>query len=367
MLCAEMNRKLLVATSKGLVVWDRKGQKEWVVRDVHFQGFPVSVIYADTRHQVWWAGVSHRHWGQKLHRSFDEGKTWDEMPVPAYPDKAEWRPGKAAVLKKVWTISSAGPDKPEGLWVGTEPGGLFYSNDYGQSYTLVESLWNMPGRMDPTQWFGAGRDLPFIHSVVVDPADSDHVYIAVSCAGIFETTDGGATWAAKNKGLIAAYLPDPHAEQGHDPHLLLACTSHPNVLWQQNHCGVFRTENGGQHWSDVSDPGGYVHYGFALAVDESDPLSAWVIPAMSDDQRVPPNLALRVCRTRDGGKTWQSLTSGLPGECCFDIVFRHALARQGSCMAFGSTTGNLFFSDNDGDSWTCLSHVLGRVETVTFA
>lgn len=361
-----MKETLLVATSKGLVVWTQR-QGKWEVRDVHFLGFPVSVIFADERRDVWWAGVTHRHWGQKLHSSEDQGKTWREHSVPRYPAHAEWRPGKKAVLKKIWTLCGAGDDKKDGLWFGTEPGGLFYSPDYGDSFELVEGLWNLPGRMDPTQWFGAGRDLPFIHSVVVDPTNSDHVFIAVSCAGIFETWDGGHSWRARNKGLIAAYLPNPHAETGHDPHLLLTCRNHPEVLWQQNHCGVFRSEDGGENWSDVSDPAVHVNYGFALAVDPEDPLRAWVIPAINDDQRVAAGLALSVCRTEDGGRSWQVLKEGLPQDNCFDIVFRHALVREGQQMAFGSTTGNLYYSDNDGNSWICLSHVLARVESITFA
>lgn len=360
-----MKQTLLVATSKGLVVWNLR-QGSWVVERVDFQGFPVSVVFVDDRTGSWWVGISHRHWGQKLHRSDDRGASWIELEVPRYPDTAELRPGKRAVLKKIWTICGAGSDDPSGIWVGTEPGGLFYSPDYGQSFQLIEGLWNMPGRMDPTQWFGAGRDLPFLHSIVVDPTNSAHLYVAVSCAGIFETTDKGESWTARNNGLVAAYLPNPTAEVGHDPHRLLACRSHPEVLWQQNHCGVFRSEDGGRRWTDVSDADGIVHYGFALAVDDANPLRAWVIPAVSDDERVAAGLALSVCTTEDGGQSWRACRDGLPREYCFDIVFRHALTKDGPQMAFGSTTGNLYYSDNEGDSWNSLSHVLARVDALTF-
>ncbi len=359
-------RKILVGTTKGLVVFE-KNESGWEIGKVHFRGLPVSMVYVDERDNTWWAGLTHRHWGQKLHFSKNEGENWDTVPMPRYPDDAEYRPGKRAFLKKIWCMHHAGPDRPGGLWLGTEPGGLFYSDDSGQNFNLAEGLWNHPSRIDGQQWFGAGRDEPFIHSIVVDPRDSSHVYIAVSCAGVFETKDGGNTWEPKNRGLVAAYLPNPDVAVGHDPHLLLACAANPDVLWQQNHCGIFRSTNGGEEWDNVTDKNGLADYGFGLAIDPENPLRAWVIPATSDEERVAPNLALVVCRTNDGGQTWQALRKGLPQQFCFDIVFRHSLARQGKTLAFGTTTGNLYLSENDGDEWQCLTGNLARIDYLVFA
>ena len=358
--------KILVGTTKGLVVIE-KNERGWEIEKVHFLGLPVSMVYVDERDHIWWVGLAHRHWGHKLHFSKDEGKIWDAVPMPSYPDDAEYRPGKRAVLKKIWCMQHAGYDRPGGLWLGTEPGGLFYSIDGGQHFHLVEGLWNHPSRIDGQQWFGAGRDEPFIHSIVVDPFDSNHVYIAVSCAGVFETKDGGKAWEPKNKGLIAAYLPNPDVEVGHDPHLLMACATHPDVLWQQNHCGIFRSTNGGEEWDNVTDKSGLADYGFALAIDNENPLRAWVIPATSDEERVAPNLALTACRTEDGGQTWQALRNGLPQHFCFDIVFRHSLVRQGKTLVFGTTTGNLYLSENDGENWRCLAGNLARIDYLAFA
>lgn len=258
-------------------------------------------------------------------------------------------------------MAEGGPDQPELIWMGTEPGGLFQSLDGGNTFELVEALWNHPSRIDPNQWFGAGRDHPFIHSIVVDPRDSQHVYIAVSCAGIFETHDGGQSWHPANKGLIAAYLPNPHVEIGHDPHLLLACQSQPDVLWQQNHCGVFRSVDAGQNWQSVSQPDLHVDYGFALAIDHQNPLRAWVIPVQGDTMRVAPDLSLRVAYTEDGGQSWQGLNRGLPQENTYDIVLRHSFVRWDSGMAFGTNNGNLHVSGNDGESWECISSNLAMV------
>ncbi len=356
-----MSEKILVGTSKGLVVYRRQGI-HWKAEKPQFVGFPVSMVYVDERDATWWVCLAHRHWGLKLHRSYDEGKNWEPVAVPRYPDDARLQSGKSATLKKIWVMQHAGADRPGGLYLGTEPGGLFYSNDGGDNFELVQSLWNHPSRQ--TQWFGAGRDHPFIHSVVVDPRDSEHVYIAVSCAGVFESMDGGKSWAACNQGLVAAYLPNPQAEIGHDPHRMFACETQPDILWQQNHCGIYRSTNGGKQWMDISGADEFPYYGFALAIDHSNPERAWVIPAVSDEVRVATDLALCVCRTEDGGKTWQALRTGLPQENCFDIVFRHSFANAGDTLIFGTTTGNLYLSEDGGDRWSCLSSTLARVESV---
>ena len=356
--------KILIGTSKGLIVY-QKLNNEWKIEKSLFAGMPVSVVYVDERDDSWWVCLAHRHWGQKLHRSFDQGKNWESIPAPVYPNDATLKSGKAATLRKVWTMTHAGLDKPDELYLGTEPGGLFHSPDGGNRFQLMETLWNHPSRKD--EWFGAGRDHPFIHSIVVDPRDSNHFYIAISCAGVFETKDGGLNWIPRNKGLVAAYLPNPNVEIGHDPHLLLACNANPDVLWQQNHCGIFRSVDGGLKWTDISGKNGFPHYGFALTIDHENPERAWVIPAVSDEVRVAVNQALCVCRTEDGGKTWQSLRAGLPQENCFDIVFRHSFAINSEQLVFGTTTGNVFYSNNYGDTWQCLSNHLPRVDYLTFA
>jgi len=338
-----MPQKLLVGTTKGLVVL-KKINQHWQIKQTHFLGMPVSIIYVNELTNTWWAGITHHHWGQKLHYSIDEGESWQAVAPPSYPRK----------------------NYPNRLWIGTEPGGLFVSEDNGQHFKLVKALWNHPSRMNQLQWFGTGRSQPFIHSIVVRPDNNDHLYIAVSCAGIFETLNSGKDWHPRNKGLVAAYLPNPNAEIGHDPHRLFACATNPDILWQQNHCGIFRSTDGAKTWKDISDKTGIANYGFALAIDHQDEEKAWVIPAVSDELRIAPNQALSVCLTENGGQTWQTLTDGLPQENCFDIVFRHALTIDKNTLAFGTTTGNLYLSENQGKSWTCLSNNLARIDCLSF-
>ncbi|HKK77151.1 MAG TPA: hypothetical protein VJ953_18875 [Saprospiraceae bacterium] len=359
-------QEILVGTAKGLLVYTKK-DKEWAVKKVHFLGFPVAFLFVDERTGTWWVGLAHRHWGPKLHRSFDRGNSWEEMPLPKYPKDAKLSKGKPALMKKMWCMQQAGADRPGGLWLGTEPGGLFYSADQGEHFELVRSLWNHPSRQDSMQWFGAGRDYPFIHSIVVDPGNSAHLYIAVSCAGVFETKDGGASWSPRNQGLVAAYLPNPSVEVGHDPHLLLQSHKDPKVLWQQNHCGVFRTTDGGAQWQNISDQEGLAGYGFALAIDPDTTDRAWVIPAISDEMRVAKDLALVVSRTQDGGQTWEAQRNGLPQEHSFDIVYRHSLVYRSGLLVFGTNNGNIYLSDSGGASWQQLAGNLPRVDAVVIA
>lgn len=358
-----MNR-LLVGTQKGLVTFGR-GTEDWYCEKVDFVGLPVTMLFSDPRNGAWWLGLAHKHWGQKLHRSFDQGRSWEEVAVPRYPRGSEVRPGKAASLRQIWCMHHGGLDQPERLFIGTEPGGLFISENGGNQFELVQSLWEHPSR--PDHWFGTGTDYPEIHSIVIDPRDSDHIYVAVSCAGVFETTDGGKSWTPRNQGLTAAYLPNPRVDVGHDPHRLLLCASEPDVLWQQNHCGIFRSTDRGQSWNNVSDPEGLADYGFALAVDPNDPLRAWVIPASSDAMRVAPDLVLTVCVTEDGGKSWSALRNGLPKQYAFDLVFRHGLDIRSGTLAFGTNNGNVFLSEDFGQNWRQLSGNLARVNAVCFA
>jgi len=297
----------------------------------------------------------------KLQRSFDEGKTWEEVPSPKYPVNAQLKSGKRASLKYVWTMNHAGLDRPDELYLGTEPGGLFHSKNGGDSFELLDTLWDHPSRKD--EWFGAGRDEPYIHSIVVDPRDSNHYYIAVSCAGVFETRDNGVNWEVRNEGLRADFLPQPYAKIGHDPHLMLACNANPDVIWQQNHCGIFRSTDAGKNWMEITDKEGLAVYGFALGIDHKNPEQAWVIPAISDEMRMAIDRSLCVCRTEDGGKTWQAMRKGLPQGNCYDLILRHALSVKDNVLAFGTTNGNVYVSEDFGESWEGICFTLSKVNS----
>lgn len=354
---------LLLGTRKGLIVYHKK-RSGWKFAGDHFLGIPVSIAACDPRTNTWWAMQDHGHWGCKMHRSLDEGKTWIEVAAPKYPEGEEVKPGVPATLRYIWAFAHGSEAQPGRIYLGTDPGGLFVSDNNGDTFTLNRGLWDVPERQG--NWFGGGRGEPGIHSIVIDPRNDKHIYIGISCAGVYETLDGGLTWQHRNKGLRADFLPDPKTEVGHDPHCVVMCPSDPSKLWQQNHVGIYRSTNGGASWKEVSEKKGPAKFGFAIAVDENDGNTAWVIPGIKDEYRVAVNHALCVCRTEDGGKTWKKLTKGLPQEACYDLVYRHAFAINGNTLVFGTTTGNLYLSENRGKRWECLNNNLPMVYSCQF-
>jgi hypothetical protein len=352
-----MATQLLLGTRKGLLQLEKQNGEWQFVRE-SFRATPVSYAMRDPRTQTLWACLDHGHWGAKLHRSTDDGVTWQEIPLPRFPESS------GATLSYLWLVMPGGIDQPNRLYLGTEPAGLFRSDDGGATFTFVESLWNQPERS--TAWFGGGRAHAGLCSLVVDPRDSRHLIAGVSVGGVYESHDDGETWQARNQGLYADYLPDPHAAFGHDPHYMLASPSNPDVLWQQNHCGVYRSTNSAATWENISQPNGPVYYGFAIAVDAQSDQTAWVVPAIDAEFRVAVDRSLTVCRTEDGGATWQELRNGLPQAATYDIVLRHALDVRGDTLAFGSTTGNLYLSETRGDAWQCLGNNFPPINSVRF-
>ena len=189
--------------------------------------------------------------------------------------------------------------------------------------------------------------------------------VAVTTAGVLETTDGGLSWQGRNVGMENDYLPDRQAEWGHDPHFVTRCRRQPEHVWQQNHCGVFYSSDGAASWRRVSQSQVGVHFGFPIAVDENDGKTAWVVPGHSDQQRTTIDGSLFVAMTQDGGQNWRRLDRGLPVQA-YDVVYRHALDVSGDTLAFGSTTGNLYLSDNRGEDWQVVSCYMPPIYSVRF-
>ena len=366
-----MSEKAFVATRKGLFTIRRRAG-EWRVAGVAFLGDNVTLVLPDARDGAVYAALEHGHFGAKLHRSDDGGETWIECAAPAYPPEPEGgdklpdgKPWPWA-LKLVWALEAAGPAASAGLWCGTIPGGLFRSHDRGDSWQFIESLWERPER---SQWFGGGADLPGIHSICVDPRDPRRVLLAVSCGGVWQTRDEGATWGLAAEGMRAEYMPpDQQGDQAiQDPHHMVMCRSQPDVLWVQHHNGIFKSTDGAASWRELTDVPPSV-FGFAVAVHPDDPDTAWFVPAVKDEKRYPADGKLVVTRTRDGGKSWEVLRRGLPQEHAYDLVYRHALDvdASGRRLLFGSTTGALWVSEDQGDRFDPVNLHLPPIHAVRF-
>ena len=370
-----MSNRILVGTRKGVFTIQRDARGKWSVARVSFLGVSCSIAMHDPRDGTLYVALGHGHFGVKLHRSRDSGTSWQEIVAPKYPEKpadvVDIDPGRKTEIKwsteQVWELVPGANDEPGALWCGTIPGGLFRSDDHGDSWRIVESLWRGPARKE---WFGGGADLPGIHSVCVDPRDKRHVTVGVSCGGVHQTRDGGETWSVCAQGMRAAYMPPEQAMNPNiqDPHRVVRCVGSPNALWAQHHNGIFKTTDDCASWQEIENvvPSAF---GFAVAVHPRDPNLAWFVPATKDELRYPVDGKVVVTRTRDGGKSFDVLRRGLPQDHAYDLAFRHALDvdQTGNRLAFGSTTGSMWISENQGDSWSRVDASLPPVYCVRFA
>lgn len=359
-----MPDRLYVGTRKGLFAL-APGRGGWDIAEVSFLGDPVTAVLAqgDTVH----AALDLGHFGAKLWRR-DRGGDWRELAAPVFPPKPEdsaddphpWS------LGKIWVIEPGAV--PGRLWAGTMPGGLFRSDDNGESWSLMEALWRMPERR---QWQGvAGGEQPGISSVLVDPRKPSEIRVGVSTAGVWESTDCGGSWRIVNEGMYNEYMPPdlqglPIAQ---DIHRLAHCPAYPEIVWCQHHNGVFRSEDRGHSWHELKAirPS---KFGFAVAAHPRDPNTAWFVPAVKDERRVAVEGKVAVARTRDAGASFEILHKGLPQRYAYDLVWRHALAvdATGERLAFGSTSGGLWVSEDAGDTWAAPEMRLPPISVVRFA
>jgi hypothetical protein len=369
-----MSGRCHVATRKGLFTLERRNGG-WAIVATGFLGDPVTYLLHDRRSGALFAALNHGHFGAKLHRSRDGGATWQEIGTPTYPPKPEGYVPKTNpmegvspdwTLRQVWALAPGGADEPGVLWCGTLPGGLFRSDDDGESWQLNRPLWDDPLR---EEWFGGGADYPGIHSICVDPRDARHVLIGVSCGGVWRTRDGGASWAHAGTGMRAEFMPperqyEPNVQ---DPHLLVQCRAEPDVCWVQHHNGIFHSTDAAATWTELHDVAPS-SFGFPVAVHPHDAGTAWFVPATKDEKRFAVDARVVVNRTRDGGRSFETLRRGLPQQHAYDLVYRHALAvdDHGEHLVFGSTTGSLWASDDGGDSWQTVSSNLPPVYAVHF-
>ncbi|MDY0746467.1 exo-alpha-sialidase [Paucibacter sp. R3-3] len=357
-----MSTTAWAATRKGLFELRHDGAN-WQIANISFLAEPVSMVLPAAPGGRMLAALNLGHFGTKLHASDDGGQSWTEVAAPAYPPQPEGAEGPAWKLQQVWSLER-GPG--DAIWAGTIPGGLFRSDDGGASWQLNEALWNRPERLE---WFGGGYDAPGIHSICPHPSESDEMLLGISCGGAWRTTDGAAHWELRAAGMNADFMPpERQGDQNiQDPHLIARCAGTPEVLWTQHHCGIWRSTDNGASWHECkAQP---ASFGFAVAAHPQDGDTAWFAPAVKDERRVPVDGALCVTRTRDGGRSFEQLRRGLPQQHCYDLVYRHGLVvdDSGQRLLMGSTTGNLWASDNAGDDWVPVALNLPPIYALKFA
>ncbi len=370
-----MSDRFRVATRKGLFTVERTGTgpQGWRITGSEFLGDNVSAVLVDPRDGLRYVALHHGHFGAKLHRAQGTGKPWEEIAVPIYPKQPEGEIDKDQMgrlipwnLVALWVIEPGATSQPGTLWTGTLPGGLFRSNDSGTSWELMRSLWDDPSRK---HWMGGGYDVPGINSVAIDPRDAATLRVGISSGGVWVSRDAGATWTATTKGMRADYVPPELVEEpsAQDVHRLVQSPSDPDTLWIQHHNGIFITRNAGEQWREIKKAGPST-FGFTTVVHPTAPQTAWFVPAIKDERRIPVDGRMVVTRTRDGGETFEVLSNGLPQSNAYHLVYRHNLDIDptGRRLAMGSTTGGLWVSEDEGESWNCVSQDLPPIHGIRF-
>jgi len=367
---------ILVGTRKGLfVLTGDAGRKAWRVSAPHFLGHIVHHAVLDPRdRRTLLVAARAGHLGPTVFRSTDRGRIWKEASrPPAFPKAAAGETG--LVVAHVFWLTPGHASEPGVWYAGTSPQGLFRTADGGNTWQGIDGFNANPMR---TAWVGGLQEAPpdgaTLHSINVDPRDPQHLYIGMSAGGVFESTDGGARWRPLNHGVAADFLPDPDAEYGHDVHCLRISPAAPDVLYHQNHCGIYRLQRPAERWTRIGEkmPKAVGDIGFPMVAHPRDAQTAWVFPMDGTTvwPRTSPGGKPAVYATRNGGASWQKLAQGLPAKDAWWTVKRQAMcadARDPVGLYFGTTSGEIWASTDEGKRWRCVARHLPHVYSVEAA
>jgi len=366
---------VLIGTRKGAyILRGDKSRRTWKLSNVMFLGQIIHHLVVDPRDsKTILAAARTGHLGPTIYRSTDFGKTWKESErPPAFPKVPEGQTG--LVLNHVFWLTPGHASQPRVWYAGSSPQGLFRTEDGGRTWEGVAGFNEHPMR---NTWCGGDKDGtpdgPKMHSINIDPRNPKHMYIGMSSGGVFETTDGGSDWKPLNKGCAADFLPVPDPEFGHDPHSVSLHPLMPDRLYQQNHCGIYRMERPEGAWIRIGNnmPKKVGDIGFPIVLHPRDPDTVWVFPMDGTGvwPRTSPEGKPAGYVTRNAGKTWKRLDTGLPKPAWFTVK-RQAMASDRHDpvgLYLGTTSGELWASRNEGAKWTCLANHLPEIYSVEVA
>jgi photosystem II stability/assembly factor-like uncharacterized protein len=361
--------RVLVGTRKGAFLLSSDGKREkWDVSGPFFAGWQIYHLKGSpVDPNRLYASQTSDWFGQTMQRSNDGGKTWEavgnKFAYDGVPGTHQWYDGTPHPweFKRVWHLEPSLSD-PDTVYAGIEDAALFKSTDGGHNWSELAGLRTHGS--GPKWQPGAGGMC--LHTILLDPTNAQRMYIAISAAGAFRTDDGGASWKPINKGLVSQYIPDPNAEVGHCVHRIAMHRSRPHTLFMQKHWDVMRTDNAGDEWKEVSGnlP---TDFGFVIDVHAHEPETIYVVPIKSDGEHFPLDGKLQVFRSRTGGNEWEPLTKGLPQKDCYVNVLRDAMAVDSldRCgVYFGTTGGQVYASNDAGDTWNAIVRDLPAVVSV---
>jgi hypothetical protein len=377
--------QVYVGTGKGGFLYESDpARRKWQVADIQFKSWDVMHMRLDPRDQRLHAATAHFVYGPTTHYSDDFGKTWtqaSQVPVLPRPSKSG-RPASTVEeafraeggesikdtpekMIKVWNITPGRASEPGVVYAGAQPAALFVSRDRGETWTINESLYDHPHRGN----FNPGAGGFCLHTIVLDPVNPQRMYIAISAGGFYRTDDGGQTWTPRNKGVRAGYNPDPYPEYGQCVHKVAMHPSKPEVLYQQSHDGMYRSDDHGDNWTDIGEGKLPSRWGFPIAVHPTRPRTIYVIPEESQEYHMSVDGKFTVWRSQDAGETWQPMRKGLPDNAHL-VVLREALATdsfEDAGLYAGTNTGQLFYSRDSGDTWELMADYLPPIHSVEAA
>jgi hypothetical protein len=350
---------LLVGTRKGGFIFTSDGRRKyWKLREgPYHKGNEIYHMAYDKRNDAFLASVTSGHWGPTVARKKGIDGEWKiSRTPPRFPKRS------GLSVKRVWHIEPGPEDDPGEVYAGVEPACLFKSDDGGESWTVNEAMMNQPTRK---KWQPGAGGL-CLHTILFNSRKPKRMHIAISAVGTMRTDDEGDSWKFENKNVLADFLPNKYPVYGQCVHKLASNPATPDVIFQQNHCGVYRSDDAGENWKDIRNnlPS---RFGFPIAVDAKEPRRVYAAPLEGDFSRIPPDGHFAVWASDNGGAHWTKMDEGLP-EVSFFTVLRDAMVadKEDPCgVYFGTTTGQLFVSPDQGSRWERITDGLPPILSVS--